>query len=621
MLERIVESVLTMSLYGSLVGLVALLLSRTLNHIRAPKGAALVLWALAALRLMCPLDLSSSLSVFNVAPQVQAQQLGSGYAGDYETALQGTPEYERAVAAGAPVRVVATSAGQRQTAYYYEAPSGAMAPARTLRQTAAPVLTAVWAVGAGCFLIWGVVSYGLLRRRLRFAMRVSDEIYEVDTIPSPCVAGFAKPKVYLPVGLTELQQRHTIAHERCHIQHRDHIWKLLSYLVLAVHWFNPLVWVFYRRFQQDLEMACDERVLQVLGTGARADYSESLLTLAKKQRAVVPSPIAFSENTTRERITKILRYKKPLAAVTAVVLMMSIALAGILATGPVKAAEPADPAVPETEPVYSTAPESTEFAGTAETASPLTATVRQTPDAELATELFEVQSSMEISLYVAGADVYGNTYAMTEDWYAERLGRFLEDCSWDRLDAPEGEPQCSWLRYASPDGSKALTYYSEGVLCWQDGAQKTYWQMTPGQDLPEVWKTLRGDYDELDLDLESIAISASDAREAAAQFATTEYGEAMLNRAPEGWYNITDYKAVEWGVREISADGRGVVAYVELAVLPVDMETTRLWIGNGRGGEGEYEGWLVMYMEYSLQLQADGLWHNVSLGTGGVTLP
>lgn len=334
----ILDTILHMSLYGALVGLAALAVSRALNHLRAPKGVALVLWALAAVRLLCPVALSSNLSVMNAAPQPLRIDLTSSYTGDYQTAVLGTPEYDRALAAGAPVQTAMTSEGRQTAAYYYEAKSGDITPAQTAEQAWGPTLTVLWAVGTGALALWGGASYLLLRRRLRFAMRLSDEIYEVDTIPSPCVVGFLRPRIYLPVGLTEVQRRHTIAHERAHLQHRDHIWKLMSYVVLSIHWFNPVIWLLYWQFQQDLEMACDERVLKVLGPSVRADYSESLLALAKKQHLVVPSPIAFSENTTKDRITKVLRYRKPLAAVTVVVLVFSLVLGMALFTGPVEAA-------------------------------------------------------------------------------------------------------------------------------------------------------------------------------------------------------------------------------------------------------------------------------------------
>ena len=231
------RTVLTMSFYGSLAGLAALALSLGMRHIRASRGVVLAVWALAGLRLLCPLELTSGFSVWQTAPWAQTVQT----------------EQKAPTGGGAQAQIVqdgtapSTEKGQTQ---------GAGAVSLT------SILTTVWAGGVGLLLLWGGVSYVLFRRRLRFAVRLEKSVYEVDTVSTPCVAGFLRPKVYLPVGLTELQRRYTVAHERAHIRNGDHLWKLASYLILSIHWFNPLVWVQYRRFQQDLEMACDERVLK-----------------------------------------------------------------------------------------------------------------------------------------------------------------------------------------------------------------------------------------------------------------------------------------------------------------------------------------------------------------------
>lgn len=335
----ILKTVLTMSFYGSLMGLVALGVSLLLNKVRAPRAVALVLWALVALRLVCPVELTSRFSVMNAVPRTPAV-----------SHVQTTPvsKVHTPPAQNTPI----SQGTQTANGAAPQTPASTPVPVESPVSLEA-ILGVVWAAGVCGFVLWGVVSYVLLRRRLRFAMRLEPDVYEVDTISTPCVAGFRKPRVYLPVGLTPEQQLYTVTHERGHIRHGDHLWKLLSYLVLSLHWFNPLVWVFYFRFQQDMEMACDQRVLKILGPDIRADYSQSLLALAKKQRAVVPSPIAFSENTTKARITGILRYKKPLAVVTALVLAAGIVLAGCMAAGPV---EVTDETTQPTEPAETAQP-------------------------------------------------------------------------------------------------------------------------------------------------------------------------------------------------------------------------------------------------------------------------
>lgn len=343
---------LTMSFYGSLMGLVACGVSLLIHKVRAPRSVAMVLWALVALRLVCPVELTSRFSLLNAVPE-SARPAFAQTSTEIPAASAQTP----AVTVQPPVVTVQPPAATNfpvtpqlsqpvqnvvrppVTGLSQSSPAPAAAPAESV--STASVLTSVWAVGVGGFALWGVVSYMLLRRRLRFAMRLDADVYEVDTISTPCVVGFLRPRVYLPVELTPEQRLHTIAHERSHLQNRDHIWKLASYVALSVHWFNPLVWVYYFRFQQDMEMACDERVLRLLGPQVRADYSQSLLALAQKQQSVAPTPLAFSENTTKARITRVLKYKKPLTAVTAILLAAAIVLTGCVAAGPEN--NPSDP--------------------------------------------------------------------------------------------------------------------------------------------------------------------------------------------------------------------------------------------------------------------------------------
>ena len=372
---------LTMSFYGSLMGLVACGVSLLIHKVRAPRSVAMVLWALVALRLVCPVELTSRFSLLNAVPE-SARPAFAQTSTEIPAASTQTP----AVTVQPPVVTVQPPAATNfpvtpqlsqpvqnvvrppVTGLSQSSPAPAAAPAESV--STASILTSVWAVGVGGFALWGVVSYVLLRRRLRFAMRLDADVYEVDTISTPCVVGFLRPRVYLPVELTPEQRLHTIAHERSHLQNRDHIWKLASYVALSVHWFNPLVWVYYFRFQQDMEMACDERVLRLLGPQVRADYSQSLLALAQKQQSVAPTPLAFSENTTKARITRVLKYKKPLTAVTAILLAAAIVLTGCVAAGPennpsdpeettppqAEQTEPSEPTEPVTEPTKPTEP-------------------------------------------------------------------------------------------------------------------------------------------------------------------------------------------------------------------------------------------------------------------------
>ena len=593
------RTVLTMSFYGSLAGLAALALSLGMRHIRASRGVVLAVWALAGLRLLCPLELTSGFSVWQTAPWTQTVQT----------------EQKAPTGGGAQAQIVqdgtapSTEKGQTQ---------GVGAVSLT------SILTTVWAGGMGLLLLWGGVSYVLFRRRLRFAVRLEKSVYEVDTVSTPCVAGFLRPKVYLPVGLTELQRRYTVAHERAHIRNGDHLWKLASYLILSIHWFNPLVWVQYRRFQQDLEMACDERVLKGLGVQARADYSEALLALAKRQRAIVPSPIAFGENTTKERITGVLRRKKPLAAVTVLALLGSVLLTACLASGPAEPMAPETPTQPiETvEPVETTAPEAPPE-DTAGTSQPLV--LGSSP----ASSIYGKKNQLLFSLYVADPGVSGKILSTEDSYYPGRLDYVLSQFSWEQTQAPQAQPDCSWLSLSDPEGSCSLTYYDSGdpgLLCLRDGGEESYWTAGKSQNedfsAVSLWHVLRAESDNLELSAGAAPFSAADATDAAAYFAETAYGEMMLGLTPGSTYEITQYQLMERAdYLLISEDGRAVVGGMTYGVKPVDYAGTDLWAGNTRGGEGEYQGWLVMERQFCLQRQEDGLWHCVEMGTGGVGLP
>ena len=175
-------------------------------------------------------------------------------------------------------------------------------------------------------LVHALVSAGKLKKKLATAILLRDNIYESEFVDSPFVFGVVKPNIYLPMHMDEGTAAHVIAHERAHLARRDHWWKVLGYLVLALHWFNPLVWVAYILFCRDIELACDERVVKGLDGAARADYSQALLSCAAPGRAVAACPLAFGEGNIKTRVKSALHYKKPAfwvaaAAVLAVVIM------------------------------------------------------------------------------------------------------------------------------------------------------------------------------------------------------------------------------------------------------------------------------------------------------------
>ena len=207
-------------------------------------------------------------------------------------------------------------------------PSAAEVPVGVSRQQAQVdfnIYSVLWLAGMAALLVHALVSAGKLKRKLATAILLRDNIYESEFVDSPFVFGVVKPNIYLPMHMDEGTAAYVIAHERAHLARRDHWWKVLGYLVLALHWFNPLVWVAYILFCRDIELACDEKVVKGLDGAARADYSQALLSCAAPKRAVAACPLAFGEGNIKMRVKSALHYRKPAfwvaaAAVLAVVL-------------------------------------------------------------------------------------------------------------------------------------------------------------------------------------------------------------------------------------------------------------------------------------------------------------
>jgi antirepressor regulating drug resistance, predicted signal transduction N-terminal membrane component len=178
------------------------------------------------------------------------------------------------------------------------------------------------------------VSAGKLKKKLATAILLRDNIYESEFVDSPFVFGVVKPNIYLPMHMDEGTAAYVIAHERAHLARRDHWWKVLGYLVLALHWFNPLVWVAYILFCRDIELACDEKVVKGLDGAARADYSQALLSCAAPGRAVAACPLAFGEGNIKTRVKSALHYKKPAFWVAAAAVLAVVIVAVCFLTNP-----------------------------------------------------------------------------------------------------------------------------------------------------------------------------------------------------------------------------------------------------------------------------------------------
>ena len=280
---------------------------------KAPKWVMPLLWGVVALRLVCLFSIESALSLIPSAETIPTEIV---------TETREPVLYEQAT-----LDIVTNPT----------LPSAAEVPVGVSRQQAQvdfSIYSVLWLAGMAALLVHALVSAEKLKRKLATAILLRDNIYESEFVDSPFVFGVVKPNIYLPMHMDEGTAAHVIAHERAHLARRDHWWKVLGYLVLALHWFNPLVWVAYILFCRDIELACDERVVKGLDGAARADYSQALLSCAAPGRAVAACPLAFGEGNIKTRVKSALHYKKPAFWVAAAAVLAVVIVAVCFLTNP-----------------------------------------------------------------------------------------------------------------------------------------------------------------------------------------------------------------------------------------------------------------------------------------------
>ena len=280
---------------------------------KAPKWVMPLLWGVVALRLVCLFSIESALSLIPSAETIPSEIV---------TETREPVLYEQAT-----LDIVTNPT----------LPSAAEVPVGVSRQQAQVdfnIYSVLWFAGMAALLVHALVSAGKLKRKLATAILLRDNIYESEFVDSPFVFGVVKPNIYLPMHMDEGTAAYVIAHEHAHLARRDHWWKVLGYLVLALHWFNPLVWVAYILFCRDIELACDEKVVKGLDGAARADYSQALLSCAAPKRAVAACPLAFGEGNIKTRVKSALHYRKPAFWVAAAAVLAVVIVAVCFLTNP-----------------------------------------------------------------------------------------------------------------------------------------------------------------------------------------------------------------------------------------------------------------------------------------------
>ena len=306
---------LNLSISASWLVLVVLALRLVLK--RAPKWVDVLLWGMVALRLMLPFSIESALSLIPSA----------------ETLSPEVVQFDPAPTITSGVTIIDNAVNPSLSESFAAAPLASVNPLYVWIYLAGWV----WLIGLAAMLAYALVSYLRLRRRVRASIPLRENIYVCDEVPSPFILGIVHPRIYLPSALDEAQRGSVLSHERAHLARHDHWWKPLGFALLAVYWFNPLLWLAYTLLCRDIELACDERVLRGMDAGQVKDYSSALLACSVPRRMLAACPLAFGEVGVGARVKNALRYKKPAFWVVAASVAVCVVVAVCFLTNPERA--------------------------------------------------------------------------------------------------------------------------------------------------------------------------------------------------------------------------------------------------------------------------------------------
>ena len=352
-MEGVFLKIIDMSFAASIV--IAVISLARLILKKAPKKWSYSLWIAAAFRLCCPVSIGAAFSIFRIVPKSGISLVGGGLsdeafrigaAAEARTAVEniasqavsGITSNAPAVTAS-PVTGFASGAAEA-VGGIAQAPSAPAAVSAFGTERLISIAAMVWIAGVAALAIYALVNYVLLRRRLIGAMKCGDkDVFCTDAIESPFILGMFKPRIYIPFGLSDEERSYVIAHERCHLKRGDHMVKVFSFILLAVHWFNPFCWFAFFLMSRDLEMSCDEKVLSD-SMDIKKAYSRTLLSFAIEQGAFPkPSPIAFAESGVKGRVKNAMRYKKPRLAVSLTATVLCILVGAICVLDPAASAK------------------------------------------------------------------------------------------------------------------------------------------------------------------------------------------------------------------------------------------------------------------------------------------
>ena len=303
--------IINMSISASWLVLAVLILRFVLK--KAPKWINVLLWGIVDIRLICPFSFESTLSLI---PSAETIPLNIG--------MDTTPTINSGISAinNAVNPIISQS-------------NTPMAGASVnLLQITIGIYEYIWIFGMIALALYTAISYWRLRRKVDTAVRYKDNIFQSENVSFPFVLGIIKPRIYLPFKMNGQYLEYVVAHEQAHICRKDHLWKPLGFLLLMIHWFNPLMWLAYVLLCRDIELACDEKVIKELGNEQRGDYTQALVACSVNRRMIAACPLAFGEVSVKERVKSVMNYKKPAFWVIIISVIVCVGVAVCFLTNP-----------------------------------------------------------------------------------------------------------------------------------------------------------------------------------------------------------------------------------------------------------------------------------------------
>lgn len=309
-MEAVFLKIVNMSINAGWLVLAVLAIRLLLK--RAPKSVMVMMWALVGIRLIWPSPLKS---VFSLIPSTKPINT---------TTYMSKPYIQSGI------KIIDDGMNGYLAEHYMEGfhvPTGSFH--NLMRE-----LSVMWIVGMVAMLLYSFISCLSIRKKVREATLMKEQIWLCDHISSPFIFGIVRPRIYLPSDMCDADMEYVIAHEKAHLKRYDHLWKPLGFLLLTVYWFHPLLWVAYVLLCRDIEFACDEKVIKEIGSGIKKSYAEALINCSVPRKMIAVCPLAFGEVGVKERIKKVLNYKKPAFWTVIIAVVACVALAVGFLTNP-----------------------------------------------------------------------------------------------------------------------------------------------------------------------------------------------------------------------------------------------------------------------------------------------